>query len=69
MTQVVQSATRWRSLEERLARFDPQRHGGEVMALVPVGNEYGPVDLLAAITTENRHAAADFDAAVGREVW
>jgi antitoxin MazE len=27
------------SLEERLARFDPQRHGGEVMATPAVGAE------------------------------
>lgn len=27
------------SLDERLARFDPQKHGGEVMATEPVGVE------------------------------
>ena len=27
------------SLDERLARFDPARHGGEVMAAEPVGSE------------------------------
>lgn len=27
------------SLNERLARFDPQRHGGEAMATPPVGAE------------------------------
>ncbi len=27
------------TLEERLRRFDPARHGGEVMAAVPVGAE------------------------------
>lgn len=27
------------TLEERLARFDPERHGGEAMATVPVGME------------------------------
>jgi antitoxin MazE len=27
------------SLDERLARFDPQRHGGETMATPPVGAE------------------------------
>jgi antitoxin MazE len=27
------------SLDERLARFDPQRHGGEAMATPPVGAE------------------------------
>lgn len=27
------------SLEERLKRYDPARHGGEVMPLVPVGAE------------------------------
>lgn len=27
------------SLEQRLALFDPARHGGEVMAAVPVGAE------------------------------
>jgi antitoxin MazE len=27
------------SLEQRLARFDPVRHGGEVMASQPVGAE------------------------------
>ena len=27
------------SLRERLARFDPKRHGGELMATAPVGAE------------------------------
>jgi antitoxin MazE len=27
------------TLEERLARFDPARHGGEVMATEPLGAE------------------------------
>lgn len=27
------------SLEDRLKRFDPARHGGEVMAAVPIGAE------------------------------
>ena len=27
------------TLEERLSRFDPARHGGEVMAVAPVGAE------------------------------
>ncbi|MBI5331014.1 MAG: AbrB/MazE/SpoVT family DNA-binding domain-containing protein [Betaproteobacteria bacterium] len=27
------------SLEQRLARFDPARHGGEVMSVAPVGAE------------------------------
>lgn len=27
------------TLEQRLARFDPARHGGEVMAVTPVGAE------------------------------
>lgn len=27
------------SLEQRLARFDPERHGGEAMASPPVGAE------------------------------
>lgn len=27
------------TLEQRLARFDPDRHGGEAMALEPVGAE------------------------------
>lgn len=27
------------SLEERLKRFDPARHGGEAMAVAPVGAE------------------------------
>jgi antitoxin MazE len=27
------------TLEERLKRFDPQRHGGEVMGVTPVGAE------------------------------
>lgn len=27
------------TLEERLRRFDPQRHGGEAMAAAPVGAE------------------------------
>ena len=29
------------SLEERLARFDPSRHAGEVMATPPLGAERG----------------------------
>ena len=29
------------SLTERLAQFDPLVHGGEVMAVVPVGRERG----------------------------
>ena len=28
-----------KSLESRLARFDPARHGGEVMATLPLGAE------------------------------
>jgi antitoxin MazE len=27
------------SLEDRLNRFDPERHGGEVMAAAPIGTE------------------------------
>jgi antitoxin MazE len=27
------------SLEQRLAQFDPQRHGGEAMASAPIGAE------------------------------
>ncbi len=27
------------TLEQRLAQFDPERHGGEVMAATPVGAE------------------------------
>ena len=31
--------TDWLSLDDRLARYDPTRHGGEVMVDAPVGAE------------------------------
>lgn len=36
---VVEAKDRRLTLEERLARFDPERHGGEAMAFEPVGRE------------------------------
>lgn len=36
---VVEPIKRRPSLEEMLASFDPKRHGGEAMALKPVGRE------------------------------
>ena len=32
------------TLEQRLARFDPARHGGEAMASEPLGQEAGQED-------------------------
>ena len=44
--------------------------GGRLVAK-PVGRRPRPklADLVAAITPKNRHAAADWGAAVGNEVW
>lgn len=36
---IVETKERPMSLEERLARFDPKRHGGEEMPFAPVGKE------------------------------
>ena len=36
---VIEKCVKKPSLEEMLAGFDPQRHGGEVMAFKPVGVE------------------------------
>ena len=36
---IVEAKGRPLTLEERLARFDPARHGGEAMAVQPVGKE------------------------------
>lgn len=36
---VVEKVGRRLTLEERLAAFDPGRHGGEAMAFEPVGRE------------------------------
>lgn len=36
---LVEAKAKRPSLEERLARFDPRRHGGEVMAFKPTGKE------------------------------
>lgn len=36
---IVEKATRRMTLEERLAKFDKKRHGGEAMAFAPVGRE------------------------------
>lgn len=36
---VIETESRDLSLEEMLARFDPKRHGGELMAESPVGKE------------------------------
>ena len=35
----IEVSTRRMTLAERLARFDPARHGGEVFASAPVGRE------------------------------
>ena len=36
---VIESVAPRRNLEDMLARFDPERHCGEVMAFAPVGKE------------------------------
>lgn len=36
---LVEAKQRHLSLDERLARFDPRRHGGEAMAFRPAGKE------------------------------
>ena len=36
---IIESVATRPSLDEMLARFDPLRHGGEVMAFPPVGKE------------------------------
>lgn len=36
---VVEKVQRRRTLEEMLAAYDPERHGGEAMAFEPVGRE------------------------------
>ena len=36
---VIESVAARPSLDDMLARFDPERHGGEVMAFAPVGRE------------------------------
>ena len=36
---VIETETPEPTLEKMLATFDPKRHGGEVMAFVPVGKE------------------------------
>ena len=36
---IIEAETRQPTLEEMLASFDPKRHGGEVMAFAPVGQE------------------------------
>lgn len=36
---VVEKVQRRRTLEEMLAAYDPERHGGEAMAFGPVGRE------------------------------
>ena len=36
---IVEAQAKRPSLEDRLARFDPQRHGGEAMAFKPTGKE------------------------------
>lgn len=36
---VVEKIQRRRTLEEMLAAYDPERHGGEAMAFEPVGRE------------------------------
>lgn len=36
---VIEVPTRRMTLDERLARFDPERHGGELIDLPPVGRE------------------------------
>jgi antitoxin MazE len=42
--------------------------GGKIV-LTPVGREYGLDELVAGITTENRHRETDWGNAVGHEVW
>ena len=36
---VIESVAARPSLDDMLARFDPERHGGEVMAFAPIGKE------------------------------
>ena len=36
---VIESVAARPSLDEMLARFDSERHGGEVMAFAPIGKE------------------------------
>ena len=36
---IVELSQRRMTLKERLERFDPERHGGEAMAVTPVGLE------------------------------
>ena len=36
---VIESVAARPSLDDMLARFDPEHHGGEVMAFAPVGKE------------------------------
>jgi len=36
---VIESVAARPSMDDMLARFDPERHGGEVMAFAPVGKE------------------------------
>lgn len=35
----IETNSQTETLEQLLARFDPQKHGGEVMAFEPVGRE------------------------------
>jgi nitrogen-specific signal transduction histidine kinase len=36
---IIEMTERRMTLKERLERFDPERHGGEVMAVAPAGRE------------------------------
>lgn len=36
---IVETVTKEPTLEQMLTAFDPRRHGGEVMAVAPVGGE------------------------------
>ena len=36
---VIESVAKRPTLEAMLARFDPERHGGEAMAFAPIGKE------------------------------
>jgi len=39
VVRVAAAGEPWLTLKQKLARFDPERHGGEAMASIRVGNE------------------------------
>ena len=49
-------------------RLKLQVEDGKIV-LTPAPLEYCLEDLVAGITPKNRHAAVDFGATVGREIW